>query len=231
LDVGTIVLWFAVFLFSLSFHESAHAWTSSRFGDDTGRMLGRITLNPIHHIDPFGTIIFPLVGFIGGIPMFGWAKPVPVNPLLWREKTKANILTSAAGPISNFILVVIAFAAAKALLISGLLRPNYAAETWYDILTPVNHDSTLLLGAAKLLCIAMFLNLSLAVFNLFPVPPLDGSHVLESLLRGEMAKAYEQIRPFGFILLMGLFFLGVFSAVYTPFRVALVYALGIEGLS
>src|SRR5437868_11110211 len=127
LPIGDIILWFAVFLFSLSFHESAHAWTSSRFGDDTGRMLGRITLNPIHHIDPFGTIIFPLVGFIGGIPMFGWAKPVPVNPLLWREKTKANILTSAAGPISNLTLSWLPSAGGRAFLLADCLRPTKGA--------------------------------------------------------------------------------------------------------
>ena len=228
LDPGTIVLWFVVFLFSLSFHESAHAWTSSRFGDDTGRLLGRITLNPIPHVDPLGTILLPLIGFISGVPLFGWAKPVPVNPLLWREKTKANILTSAAGPISNLILLIVSFAIAKALLLGGVLTPNYDG-TLYDLLMPVNRENTPLIAVAKLLSIAMFLNLSLAVFNFIPVPPLDGSHVLESLLPYEMSKAYEQLRPYGFLLLMALLYLGVFWALFKPFANLLLYALGIHG--
>ena len=226
MDPGTIVLWFVVFLFSLSFHESAHAWTSSRFGDDTGRLLGRITLNPIPHVDLLGTILLPLFGFISGVPLFGWAKPVPVNPLLWREKTKANILTSAAGPISNLILLIVAFAIAKALLLGGVLKPNYEGGTFYDILTPANRENTMLIAVAKLISIAMFLNLSLGIFNLIPVPPLDGSHVLESLLPHEMSKAYEQLRPFGFVILMALLYLGVFWTIFKPFASLLLYALG-----
>ena len=228
MDPGTIVLWFVVFLFSLSFHESAHAWTSSRFGDDTGRLLGRITLNPIPHVDLLGTILLPLFGFISGVPLFGWAKPVPVNPLLWREKTKANILTSAAGPISNLILLLISFTIAKALLLGGVLKPNYEGGTFYDLLTPVNRENTMLIAVAKLISIAMFLNLSLGIFNLIPVPPLDGSHVLESLLPHEMSKAYEQLRPFGFLILMALLYLGVFCAIFKPFASLLLYALGMD---
>src|ERR1700755_2708068 len=106
---GDIVMWFVVFLFSLSFHEASHAWTSERFGDDTGRLQGRITLNPLPHIDPLGTVLLPIMGLISGGMMFGWAKPVQTNPNLWREKTKANIMVSAAGPISNFILATVGF--------------------------------------------------------------------------------------------------------------------------
>src|SRR5688572_29926380 len=126
IPIGDIILWFVVFLFSLSFHESAHAWTSERFGDDTGRHQGRITLNPIAHIDPIGTLVIPLMGFMsGGISMFGWAKPVETNPLLWRDKTKANIMVSAAGPISNFILATLALITIKVLLAIEILRPAY----------------------------------------------------------------------------------------------------------
>jgi len=217
INIGDIILWFVVFLFSLSFHEAAHAWTADRFGDYTGRYLGRITLNPIVHIDPIGTILFPLLGFLSGVPMFGWAKPVPVNPLLWQEKNKANILTLAAGPISNFILVIIALLTAKALLISGILMPNYFASTMYEILAPAYSGSIVMEPLSKIICITIFLNLSLAIFNLIPIPPLDGSHILESLLPYEMARAYEQIRPYGFLLLIGLMYLGVFWAVYSPF--------------
>ncbi len=162
------------------------------------------------------------------MPLFGWAKPVPVNPLLWREKTKANILTSAAGPISNLILLIVAFAIAKALLLGGVLKPNYEGGTFYDILTPANRENTMLIAVAKLISIAMFLNLSLGIFNLIPVPPLDGSHVLESLLPHEMSKAYEQLRPFGFVILMALLYLGVFWTIFKPFASLLLYALGMQ---
>ncbi|HEY9233241.1 MAG TPA: site-2 protease family protein, partial [Blastocatellia bacterium] len=120
IEIGNLIIWFIVLLFSLSFHEAAHAWTSERFGDDTGRIQGRITLNPLAHIDPIGTIVFPLLSATVGIPLLGWAKPVQTNPLLWREKTKANIMVSAAGPLSNFILAVVAYLIIKALLISGV---------------------------------------------------------------------------------------------------------------
>src|SRR6185295_8710961 len=113
IQIGNLIIWFIVLLFSLSFHEAAHAWTSERFGDDTGRMQGRITLNPIAHIDPIGTILFPILSAIGGIPLLGWAKPVQTNPLLWRDKARANIAVSAAGPISNFILATVAFIVIK----------------------------------------------------------------------------------------------------------------------
>src|SRR6185295_12803308 len=124
IQIGNLIIWFIVLLFSLSFHEAAHAWTSYRFGDDTGRLQGRITLNPIPHIDPFGTILFPIMGAVTGFPLLGWAKPVQTNPLLWRDKTKANITVSAAGPISNFILAIAAFITLKIMLLSGVVMPN-----------------------------------------------------------------------------------------------------------
>ncbi|HWC78009.1 MAG TPA: site-2 protease family protein [Blastocatellia bacterium] len=201
---GDILMWFVVFLFACAFHESAHAWTSDRFGDPTARYQGRITLNPIPHIDPIGTILIPLMGFIsGGVAMFGWAKFTPVNPLLWRDKVKANIWVSAAGPISNFLLATLGFVAIKALLVGGVVRQPFLG----DVSGPFNLVVPTVAGGvmepiATLLSIFLILNITLGVFNLFPIPPLDGSHVLESLLPYEMAKAYEQIRPWGFILLL-----------------------------
>ncbi|MEW6129890.1 MAG: site-2 protease family protein [Acidobacteriota bacterium] len=213
---GEILLWFVVFLFSLSFHESAHAWTSYKFGDDTGRLQGRITMNPIAHIDPIGTILLPLMGFLsGGIAMFGWAKPVQTNPLLWREKTKANICVSGAGPISNFILVIISFITIKVLLIAGLLQRGYKAP--FTFVTPVSTDSTLLYPVATILCIFLILNLTLGLFNLIPIPPLDGSHILESILPPQIAEAYAQIRPFGFLILIALMWTTpIFSWIFLP---------------
>ena len=212
-DIGYLILWFVVFLFSLSCHEASHALTSEWFGDYTGRYQGRISLNPMVHIDPIGTILIPLMGFMnGGFAMFGWAKPVQTNPLLWRDKTKANIMVSAAGPISNFIIATVAFAAIKIMLITGVVMPAYAG---HDVVMPVS-ESPLMLGVTKLLGIMLTLNVTLGVFNLLPVPPLDGSHVLESLLPYEMARAYEQIRPYGFILLLALLWTPVLSWIIGP---------------
>jgi Zn-dependent protease len=215
---GDILLWFVVFLFSLSCHESAHAWTSERFGDDTGRLQGRITLNPIAHIDPFGTILLPLVGFLsGGIAMFGWAKPVQTNPLLWRNKTKANIWVSAAGPISNFIIATVAFIIIKVLLMNGIVRRAYLGDGGpFNIIVPTVADSAYMMPIVTLLSIFLLLNVTLGVFNLIPIPPLDGSHVLESLLPPAMAEAFEQIRPYGFFILLALMWTPVLGWIIGP---------------
>ena len=218
INIGNVIIWFIAFLFSLSFHESAHAWTSEKFGDDTGRIQGRITLNPLPHIDPIGTIVFPLLMIFTSIPLLGWAKPVETNPLMWRDKTKANISVSAAGPISNFILVVITFIIVKVLLISGNLF--LAGQLPYALVIPAPGQPAFMEPLAVLLSVMLMLNVALGVFNLIPIPPLDGSHVLESILPYEMAQAYAQIRPYGFLLLIGCLYLGVFSAIFFPiFRV------------
>lgn len=216
--IGDLILWFVVFLFSLSFHESAHAWTSERFGDYTGRYQGRITLNPIAHIDPIGTVVIPLMGFMsGGISMFGWAKPVETNPLLWRDKTKANIMVSAAGPISNFILATVALIIIKILLAMEIMRQPFRGEGGpFDFVIPAAADAGFMNPLATLLCIFLILNVTLGIFNLIPIPPLDGSHVLESLLPYEMAQAYAQIRPYGFILLLALIWTPVVGWIMNP---------------
>ena len=213
INIGFAVIWFVVFLFSLSFHEAAHAWTSEKFGDDTGRLQGRITLNPLPHIDPIGTIVFPLIMLFTSIPLLGWAKPVETNPLLWREKTKANICVSAAGPISNLILVTIAFTALKAMLASGIVQPGGSLQS---LVIPVAGQPAFMEPLCMLLSIMLWLNLALAVFNFIPIPPLDGSHVLESLLPYQAAQAYAQLRPYGFLLLLALMYLGVFGSIITP---------------
>ena len=213
IDIGFAVIWFVVFLFSLSFHESAHAWTSEKFGDDTGRLQGRITLNPLPHIDPIGTIVLPLIMLFTSIPLLGWAKPVETNPLLWREKTKANICVSAAGPISNFILVAIAFIALRVMLASGIVRPGGSLQS---LVIPMAGQPAFMEPLCMLLSIMLWLNLALAIFNLIPIPPLDGSHVLESLLPYQAAEAYAQLRPYGFLLLIALLYLGVFGSIISP---------------
>ncbi|HSB09450.1 MAG TPA: site-2 protease family protein [Blastocatellia bacterium] len=223
-DPGELIIWFVVLLFSLSFHESAHAWTSERFGDSTGRYQGRITLNPLPHIDVFGTILFPIIGFVTGFPLLGWAKPVQTNPLMWRDKTKANISVSAAGPISNFILATVALITIKILITAGLLFPF---QGFFTLVVPMPGSPAFMEPLAKLLSVMLMLNVALGVFNFIPVPPLDGSHVLEEVLPDEMAHAYEQIRPYGFLLLYALLFLGVFTAIFIPVRDFVVFLVHI----
>lgn len=213
IDFGNLIIWFIVLLFSLSFHEAAHAWTSEKFGDDTGRLQGRITLNPIAHIDVFGTILFPIISALSGIPLLGWAKPVQTNPMMWRDKTRANICVSAAGPISNFILATVAFIVIKVLITTEVL---YLRGGYYTLVQPLNEQSGFVAPLSVLLSVMLLLNIGLGVFNLIPVPPLDGSHVLEELLPASMAEAYAQVQPYGFMLLYALMFLGVFGAIFGP---------------
>ena len=213
IEPGNLIIWFIVLLFSLSFHEASHAWTSEKFGDDTGRLQGRITLNPIAHIDIFGTIIFPIVSALSGIPLLGWAKPVQTNPLMWRDKSKANIAVSAAGPISNFILATIAFIVIKVLLTSGQIQLQGG---YYTLVGPITEQAAIMAPLCVFLSVMLLLNIGLGVFNLIPVPPLDGSHVLEELLPASMSEAYAQIQPYGFMLLYGLMFIGVFGAIFRP---------------
>ena len=219
IDIGFVIIWFVVFLFSLSFHEASHAWTSERFGDDTGRLQGRITLNPIAHIDPIGTIVFPLIMMFTSVPLLGWAKPVQTNPLRWRDKTRANISVSAAGPISNFILMTIAFIVMKVLFVAGALTVNGNARNIYEAIGASPGQPAFMQPLALLLGVMLLLNLALGVFNLIPIPPLDGSHVLEELLPPQMAQAYEQIRPYAFLLLIGLLYLRVLNYIFDPISI------------
>ena len=216
-DVGNLILYLVALIFSLSFHESAHAWTSDRFGDSTARLLGRVSLNPRTHVDPIGTLVFPIIGFITGFPLLGFAVPTPVDPSRWRDKVKAEIAVSAAGPISNFLLATAVFAIIKTLLVTGVLQPGYGS-IFFNLVMPAEGQSFLLEPVAKLLSIMLVLNLSLGLFNLVPIPPLDGSHVLEVLLPYEMAQAYAQIKPFGMWVLMALVYVGALSFIFWPIR-------------
>lgn len=222
IDVGNLIIWFIVLLFSLSFHEAAHAWTSEKFGDDTGRHQGRITLNPMAHIDPFGTVLFPIMGAITGFPLLGWAKPVQTNPLLWRDKKRANISVSAAGPISNFILATVAFVILKALILSGMVIP---IGEFYNLVMPMPGQPAFMTPMTVLLSVMLLLNVSLGVFNLLPVPPLDGSHVFEELLPYDMARAYEQIRPYGFVLLLALLWVRIGNQSVLGWIISPVYIM------
>lgn len=202
------------FLFAISVHESAHAWTASRCGDPTARMLGRVTLNPIRHIDPIGTIVLPLIAAISGIPLLGWAKPTPVDPRNFKNPMLDDILTSVAGPVSNFIV-----ATGALLLLGGISLSSASGNSL--VLGLVDGDNgassnSLLAPVAVLLFELMYINIVLAVFNLIPVPPLDGSHVLRHFLSEPVRLLYDRIGIFG---LLALVYLGggLLSSLIRPF--------------
>ena len=201
IDFVQVFISFLVLLFSLTVHEAAHAWSADRLGDATARMLGRVSLNPAVHVDPIGTVLFPLIALLTNLPVIGWAKPVPVNILNlrgnWREKYMG---IAAAGPASNIVLAVIAS------LVLRAIAPASADALEDGQVSPLT----------TVLESAIYINVLLAVFNMVPVPPLDGGNVLAGLLRGPVGEAFERIRPYGFMILYGLMLTGVLSALITP---------------
>ncbi|MFN8000023.1 MAG: site-2 protease family protein [Acidobacteriota bacterium] len=188
---GIIIIWFVVFLLSLTVHECAHAWAAERSGDPTGRYLGRITLNPIPHIDILGTIVLPLVMMIYAGWMFGWAKPVPFNSLNLRDRKMGEILIALAGPLSNVLLATGFFTVAKVLL----SNESASASTLGGFADPV--------GAT--LSIGLQTNIVLAIFNLIPIPPLDGHHILRNLLPDSLGEKFAEASPW--LGLIGMAFL------------------------
>ena len=183
---------YLVLLFSLSVHESAHAWTALQQGDDTALREGRISLNPLVHIDPIGTVLFPLMGlFLGGV-FFGWAKPTPVQPRYFRDFRLGQILTSGAGPVSNFLLAIIFT------ILYAVAARVFAPQS------PVFF----------LLWTGIFLNVVLGVFNLIPVPPLDGSWIASWGLPRKWGDLYDRyMEPYGWFILIGLFITGALGFV------------------
>jgi Zn-dependent protease len=213
-DIGQLILFMVALVFSLSLHEAAHAWMSNRFGDDLARLQGRISLNPTTHVDPIGTLLFPIISFISHVPLLGWARPTPVNPLKWRNKRVANFWVSIAGILSNLGIAVVTGITIRILFEAGLLTFNLDLKTWMPI-APATTDSTLAQGAVSLLAGFFTLNVGLAVFNLLPIPPLDGSKILSSVLPPSFEPAIEALEQFGFILLIIAMFTGVFATVFS----------------
>jgi Zn-dependent protease len=192
---------YVVLLFSLSFHESAHAWMASRLGDDTARSLGRVSLNPIVHIDPIGTLIFPLLQIFTGVPLLGWAKPTPYNPANFRRdvsQRKGHMLVAAAGPVSNLILAVVFTAVLFVLVRAGLV-------------------TSLGQPLGMMMKLGILLNVILAFFNFVPIPPLDGSKVASFGLPGSIGERYDRVvGPYGFMILVLLMMSGVLSRMLGP---------------
>jgi Zn-dependent protease len=195
-----IVFQLIVFLFAISFHESAHAWMANRCGDPTARMLGRITLNPIKHIDPVGTILLPLIALVTGFPVLGWAKPTPVNPNNFRNPVGDDILTSVAGPVSNFVVSTGALILLTLISLSSPLGHQLVSGVQVGLVGAA--PNSVLVPLTLFLYELMWINIALAVFNLIPVPPLDGSHVLRHFLSDSARRAYDTVGWLGLLALV-----------------------------
>ncbi|MGA9994679.1 MAG: site-2 protease family protein [Pyrinomonadaceae bacterium] len=204
LDIAQFILYMVALVFSLSLHEAGHAWMSNRFGDDLARLQGRISLNPVVHVDPIGTLLLPAIVFFTGAPLIGWAKPTPVNPLRWRNKRVANFWVSAAGVICNLFVAIIAGITMRVLFEFGLV--GLGLTPYGGLVAMANGDSLVAEGGAKLLSTLFSMNIALAFFNLLPVPPLDGSKILGSILPSSFDSAIEMLERFGPMLLLLLVF-------------------------
>jgi Zn-dependent protease len=200
INFAQIFIAFIVLLFSLTVHEMAHAWTADRLGDPTARRLGRVSLNPTVHADLIGTVLFPLLAMTTGAPLIGWAKPVPVNVRQLRHQRRDYVLVAAAGPLSNLVLAI-----GSAITLTMLpISPQIAGEL--NVSSPI----------AAILGRAMRLNVLLAVFNMIPIPPLDGGNVLAGLLPDRLAVSFNRVRPYGFLLLYALILSGGFDYIVVP---------------
>jgi Zn-dependent protease len=209
--IGRLIIYLVVLVLAISAHEAAHAWMSYKFGDDTAYMLGRVTLNPVSHTDPIGTLLIPIMSFIGAgagifVPLIGWGKPTPVNPLRWRNKDVANVMVSIAGILANLFIALLSFFALKYVLRSGVAE---AGGSLAAVGEPVK----------LLLWMGLSLNLSLAIFNLLPIPPLDGSKVLYTILpegARNTLDTFEQTPMLSSIVLIALIYMGVIGAIMRP---------------
>ena len=200
INFARVFIQFVVLLFSLTVHEMAHAWTADRLGDPTARLQGRVSLNPIVHADPIGTVLFPLLALISGAPLIGWAKPVPVNVRNLKRARRDYVLVAAAGPASNLALAV----TASVLLAVLPVSPQTLDSA--NVSVPI----------ATILSLTMLLNVLLAVFNMIPIPPLDGGNVLAGLLPYRLAVEVKRVRPYGFVMLYLLLFTGGFEKLVLP---------------
>ena len=222
LRLPEIVIQLLAFALSLSVHESAHGWVADRLGDPTARWLGRITLHPLRHIDPIGTVLFPLMLAAIGAPIIGWAKPVPFVTRNLRNQRRDPALVGLAGPASN---VALAASATGVLLVIKAAMPSFRG-----MLTAIlEHGALGATGIAAPLVYLLFslatVNIVLAVFNMIPVPPLDGSHVVGALLPPRLHWQWVQLERYGFLLLFALMWTGLLGVILRPFVTGLLWIL------
>lgn len=213
IDFVEVFILLAVLISSLSVHEAAHAFAADKLGDPTARQLGRLSLNPAVHIDPIGTLLFPLIAFLTNVPLIGWAKPVPVDSRYLKHPKRDFALIAAAGPASNLVMAVIgAFAFKIARDAAG--PGDIAGAAITDPLLPLFFTFAIV-------------NVLLAVFNMIPVPPLDGGNVLLGILPSAPARLVEQLRPYGILILYALMLTGALSSILGPLVSYLRYFLGV----
>lgn len=217
--VSHLIIYMVVLLLAISAHEAGHAWVSYKNGDDTAYLLGRVTLNPVAHTDPIGTLLIPIISFLFGavggavasVPLIGWGKPTPVNPRNWSNYRIGNVTVSIAGVAANLILLIIGFAAARIMMTQGFGVADFFGQSKNPV--------------AILIGYLMTLNLSLFVFNLLPFPPLDGSKILQTFLPSSAEPIFELFEQYGFLILMALIYIGVLRIIITPFFYGLIYLL------
>jgi len=217
--LSNLVIYMVVWIFAVSAHEAAHAWMSWKFDDDTAYILGRVTLNPIPHIDPIGTLILPIIGFLtgyfqgaAGMPLIMWGKPTPVNPLKWRNKDLANVMVSLAGIAVNLLIAIITTIILK-------------VSVNYGFFTPENIKVGITAPIFLFLYSMITLNVGLAVFNILPFPPLDGSKALQSFLPRSFEPIFDVLETYGFLILIVLMQMGIISFLVTPLRNFILYLL------
>lgn len=220
---SSVIIVIVVLLFSVVFHEVAHGWIAYKLGDPTAKALGRLTLNPIPHIDPMMTIVVPIICYVTMGFAFGGAKPVPVNPYNFKNMKKDMAITAAAGPLSNLLLLTTAIIIYKTLLFFGICDNLIDRMIVNSIFTNTATEVNFLYKTFILfIAFSVIINAVLMVFNLFPIPPLDGSKILMGFLNHRQAAKFEELSRYGFIIIIGIILFGsvfnisIFGAVIGP---------------